>query len=136
LGGADADQVNILPLCEQAHGSPHACAFCCRALDKWTLKPDWKQPFDAFLSETSLPTPNRGAADAGAARHFQHRQSITGKKHDFGALHVFEGTVAITDGLFEAFGFGSVQEDADGLGHGCRIARLRDFVNPMSAAMH
>ena len=56
-----------------------------------------KQAIDAFLGKTSLPAPDRRATDAGAARHFQHRQSITGKEHDFGALHVFQGTVAITD---------------------------------------
>jgi hypothetical protein len=95
-----------------------------------------KQAIDAFFGKTSLPAPNRGAADAGAARHFQHRQSLAGKKNDFGALHMFEGTVAITDNLLQAFGVGGVQKDADCLGHGRRLARFRDFVNPMTASMH
>ncbi len=75
-------------------------------------------------------------ADASAARHFQHRQSVAGKKHDFGALHVFEGTVAIADDLLQAIGVCGAQEDVDCLGHGRRLACLRDFVNPMFASMH
>ena len=75
-------------------------------------------------------------AAAATARHFQHPQSIAGDEHDIGALQVFERTVAIADNLFEAFGVGSVQEDADGLCDGCRLARFRDFVNPMPASLH
>jgi hypothetical protein len=41
------------------------------------------------LSRSSPSTPS------GAARHFQHRQSIAGEDHDFGALQVFDGTVSI-----------------------------------------
>jgi hypothetical protein len=95
-----------------------------------------KQAIYAFFSETPLPTPDRWTADAGAPRHFKHRQSFAGEKHDFGAQHMFEGTIAITHDLPKAVAVGRVQKDADCLGHDHRLARFSDFVNPMSVSMH
>ena len=95
-----------------------------------------KQAVHAFFGEAPLPTPDCRATDAGAPRHFQHRQPLAGKKNDFGALHMFKGTVAITDDLLETFGICRIQKDVDCLGHGRKLARIRDFVNPMTASMH
>ena len=61
-----------------------------------------KQAVDALLGEALLPAPDRRAADAGAPRHFEHRQSLAGKQNDLGALHMFEGAAAITGDLLEA----------------------------------
>jgi hypothetical protein len=49
---------------------------------------------------------------------------------------MFKGTIAISDDLLQAFSVGGVQKDADCLGHDRRLARFRDFVNPMTASMH
>jgi hypothetical protein len=95
-----------------------------------------KQAVDAFFGEAPLPTPDRRTADAGAARHFEHRQSFVGKKHNFCAQNVLERAVAITGDLLKAFAVGGVQKDTDCLGHGPRLARFADFLNPMSVSMH
>jgi hypothetical protein len=58
-----------------------------------------------------------GATDAGAARHFRHRQSVDGEQYDFRALHVLEAVVAIADYPLEAFDVDGAREDANGLGH-------------------
>jgi len=68
-----------------------------------------KQAVDALFGEAPLPTPDRRATDASAVRNFQHRQSVAREEHDFGALHVFERTVAIAGDLLEAFAVAGVQ---------------------------
>jgi hypothetical protein len=75
-----------------------------------------EKTIDAFLSETLLPSPDRRAADASAAGHFEHRQTVAGEQHDPGAQHMLERAVAVTDDLFKPSTIG-VQEDVDGLGH-------------------
>jgi len=62
-----------------------------------------KQAVDSFFGKAPLPAPYRRTTDAGAARHFRHRQSIDGEEYDFRALHVLEGVVAIADYPLEAF---------------------------------
>ena len=76
-----------------------------------------KQAVDSFLGKAPLPAPNRRATDAGAARHFRHRQSVDGEEYDFRALHVLEAVVAIADYPLEAFDVEGAWEDANSLGH-------------------
>jgi hypothetical protein len=76
-----------------------------------------KQAVDSFLGKAPLPAPNRRATDAGAPRHFQHRQSVDGEQYDFRALHMLEGVVAIVDYPLEPFDVDGAREDANGLGH-------------------
>jgi hypothetical protein len=49
---------------------------------------------------------------------------------------VLDGPVAISDDLLKARFIGGVEEDADGLSHGRRLARRRGIVNPPTASMH
>src|ERR1039457_2066995 len=76
-----------------------------------------KQAVDSFLGKAPLPAPNRRATDAGAARHFRHRQSLDGEQYDFRALHMLEGVVAIADYPLEAFDVEGAWEDTNSLGH-------------------
>jgi len=74
--------------------------------------------------------------DAGAACHFQYRQSVAGEQHDPGTLRGLVRAVAIAGDLFETEPVGRVQEDAHDLGRGLRFRCPPPLVNLLSASMH
>jgi hypothetical protein len=95
-----------------------------------------EKAIDALLGEALLPAPDGGSTDAGAAGHFEHRQTVAGETHDLGTQYVFERAVPITDDLIEAVPIGRVQDNADGLGHDPRLAHLKRAVNLLPASTH
>ena len=89
-----------------------------------------------FLAVALLPAPDRRSADAGAASHFQHRQTLGRKENDPRALNMLEPTTAIAGDGEQALAIFGREKDVDGLGHKARLAHAEPFVNPMSASVH
>ena len=56
-----------------------------------------QQAFDALLSVSRLPAPDRRSADARAPRHLLHGQAVSRIKDNARPLHMFERTIAIRD---------------------------------------
>lgn len=95
-----------------------------------------QQSLDATLGVVPLPAPHRRAADVGAARHLQHRQSVGRVQDDPGALHVLERPAAVADNGGKTRAVGGGNDYGNGLAHAPRFAQPDDFVNPMIGSMH
>ena len=56
-----------------------------------------QQAFDALLSVSCLPAPDRRSTGARAPRHFLNRQTISRIEHNLRPPHMFERAIAIRD---------------------------------------
>jgi hypothetical protein len=79
---------------------------------------------------------DRGAADACAARHLQHRQPLGRQQDDVRSLHMLERPVPVAEDRGQARAILRSDNDADSLGHATSIRTQQPVVNPLSASVH
>jgi hypothetical protein len=95
-----------------------------------------QQTFDAFFRKALLPAPDRRATNAGSSGHLQHGLALVGVKNDARPLHMFVRTAALGDDGGEALAISRGEDDARGLRHAPRLARVPATVNLSNASVH
>ena len=95
-----------------------------------------QQAFDALLSVSRLPAPDRRSTDARAPRHFLHRQAVGRTKHNVRAPHMFERAIAIRDDGQQTLAIFGGRKDTDGLSHAHKLAHPPEFMNHPSVSVH
>jgi hypothetical protein len=86
-----------------------------------------QQAFDALLSVSHLPAPDRRSTGARAPRHFLNRQMIGRTKHNLRPPHMFERAIAIRDDGQQMLAIFGGRKDTDGLSHAHRLAHSAPF---------
>ena len=99
-------------------------------------RPVAQQAFDALLSVSRLPAPDRRSADARAPRHFLHRQAVGRTKDNVRAPHMFERAIAIRDDGQQTLAIFGGRKDTDGLSHARRLAHPPASVNYPTVSVH
>ena len=95
-----------------------------------------QQAFDALLSVSCLPAPDRRSTGARAPRHFLNRQTISRIEHNLRPPHMFERAIAIRDDGQQTLTIFGGRKDTDGLSHTHRIAHLPTSVNHPTVSVH
>jgi hypothetical protein len=95
-----------------------------------------QQDINPMLGETLLPAPHRWAADAGLPCDLMHRQSFCREHDDQSALNLLERTIAVADDGGQSLAVLGIDDNADCLGHGSRIARSAVSWDPLFASVH
>jgi hypothetical protein len=99
-------------------------------------RPVPQEAIHALLGISQLPAPYRRAAEADLPGHLQNGQPVCRKKNDPRPMNVLLRAVAILNDRCQTRAVLRGNDDADGLCHIRRIARIRVFVNPLIASLH